>query len=156
MNQNSNQLPSQQFGQQQQQPSSNAEVLQHSSGVRNLPGGSWQGGFGPYPRTPANYAGGAGPNKNQNITLYAQDGSTKECMTDDNGAITIEDRNWLAQHGGALPISQVPSKDKCIVGTGTGAASQLGQDASSIGTKPLDIRGPGTFNPINQNVMSNQ
>ena len=127
---------------QQQQDS----VYQHSSGIRNDYGGSWQGGFGPYQRTPANYAGGTGPNFNQNITLYAQDGSTKQAMTDANGAITNEDRQWLSDHGGALPISQVPSKDKAIVGTGTGAASQLNADANQIGTKPLDIRGAGTFN----------
>jgi len=128
----------------------NNDVLQHSSGIRNLAGGTWQGGYGPYNRTPANYAGGAGPNKNQNITLYAQDGSTKQSQTDGNGAISNEDRQWLSQHGGALPINQVPQQDKAIVGTGTGAASQLNQDANQIGTKPLDIRGPGTFFNNNQ------
>ena len=50
----------------------NEDVLQHSSGVRNQPGGSTQGGVGPYQRTPANYAGGPGPNPNSTITLYAQ------------------------------------------------------------------------------------
>ncbi len=48
------------------------EVLQHSSDVRNQPGGSTQGGIGPYQRTPANYAGGPGPNANSTITLDAQ------------------------------------------------------------------------------------
>jgi hypothetical protein len=48
------------------------EVLHHSSGVRNQPGGSTQGGIGPYQRTPANYAGGPGPHANSTITLYAQ------------------------------------------------------------------------------------
>jgi hypothetical protein len=50
----------------------NEDVLQHSSGVRNQPGGSIQGGIGPYQRTPANYAGGPGPHANSQITLYAQ------------------------------------------------------------------------------------
>ncbi len=48
------------------------DVLQHSSGVRNQPGGSTQRGTGPYQRTPANYAGGPGPHANSTITLYAQ------------------------------------------------------------------------------------
>lgn len=30
------------------------------------------GGASPYQRTPANYAGGAGPNANNTITLHAQ------------------------------------------------------------------------------------
>jgi len=128
----------------------NPDVMQHSSGIRNMPGGSYQGGFGPYARTPANYAGGAGPNRNQNITLYAQDGQTKQSQTDENGAISEEGRTWLSQHGGALPIDQIPQQDKALVGTGTGAAAQLGADANQIGTKPLDIRGPGTFNQQQQ------
>jgi len=155
MNQNQNQLPSQ-MGNNNLSSQAAPEVLQHSSGIRNLPGGSWQGGFGPYQRTPANYAGGSGPNANQNITLYAQDGSTKQALTNDNGAITNEDRKWLSEHGGALPISQVPSQDKCIVGTGTGAAAQLNADPDNIGTKPLDIRGAATFNPSTGNVISQQ
>jgi hypothetical protein len=48
------------------------DVLHHSSGIRNQPGGSTQGGIGPYQRTPANYAGGHGPHPNSTITLYAQ------------------------------------------------------------------------------------
>ncbi len=57
---------------QNQGNNSNEELLQHSSGVRNQPGGSTQGGIGPYQRTPANYAGGPGPHANSTITLYAQ------------------------------------------------------------------------------------
>jgi len=46
-----------------------------------------------------------------------------------------------------MPIWQVPAQDKRIVGTGTGAAAQMGRDANQIGTKPLDNRPPGSFNP---------
>lgn len=46
-----------------------------------------------------------------------------------------------------MPISQIPPEDKALVGTGTGAAAQMGDDANQIGTKPLDNRPPGSFNP---------
>jgi hypothetical protein len=124
----------------------NQDLLQHSSGVRNQPGGSAQGGIGPYQRTPANYAGGPGPNANAQITLYAQNGQTKQTTTDANGAISDADRQWLANNGGALPISEVPAQDKAIVGTGTGAAAHMAGDTHQIGTKPLDNRAPGSYN----------
>ncbi|CAF4369331.1 unnamed protein product, partial [Rotaria sordida] len=79
----------------------NEDVLQHSSGIRNQPGGSMQGGVGPYQRTPANYAGGPGPNPNTTITLHAQNGQTRQTTTDANGAISDADRQWLADNGGA-------------------------------------------------------
>ncbi|CAF4287732.1 unnamed protein product, partial [Rotaria sordida] len=125
----------------------NEDVLQHSSGIRNQPGGSMQGGVGPYQRTPANYAGGPGPHANTTITLHAQNGQTRQATTDANGAISDADRQWLADNGGAMPISQVPPQDKAIVGTGTGAAARMNADTSEIGTKPLDNRPPGSFNP---------
>jgi hypothetical protein len=46
-----------------------------------------------------------------------------------------------------MPISQVPSQDKTIVGKRTGAASQMDGDGNQIGTKPLNNRPPGSFNP---------
>ncbi len=143
----------------------NEDVLQHSSGVRNQLGGSTQGGNGPYQRTPANYAGGPGPHANSTITLYAQkwvisflkifkwvvylcfSGQTKQTTTNANGAISENDRQWLANNGGALPIWEVPAQDKAIVGTGTGAAAHIAGDTHQIGTKPLDNRLPGSFNP---------
>jgi len=133
----------------------NDDVLHHSSGVRNQPGGSTQGGIGPYQRTPANYAGGPGPHANSTITLYAQNGQTKQTTTDANGAISEADRQWLANNGGALPISQVPAQDKALVGTGTGAAAYMVGDTHQIGTKPLDNRPPGSFNP-NTGSVSDQ
>ncbi|CAF4901181.1 unnamed protein product [Rotaria sp. Silwood1] len=132
---------------QNQGNNTNTDVLQHSSGIRNQPGGSTQGGIGPYQRTPANYAGGPGLNPNSTVTLHAQNGQTRQTTTDANGAISDADRQWLADNGGAMPISQVPPQDKAIVGTGTGAAAQMCGDASQIGTKPLDNRLPGSFNP---------
>ncbi|CAF0949359.1 unnamed protein product [Rotaria sordida] len=130
-----------------QNQGNNTDVLQHSSGIRNQPGGSMQGGVGPYQRTPANYAGGPGSHANTTITLHAQNGQTRQTTTDTNGAISDADRQWLADNGGAMPISQVPPQDKAIVGTGTGAAARMGGDTSEIGTKPLDNRPPGSFNP---------
>ncbi|CAF1508399.1 unnamed protein product, partial [Rotaria sordida] len=106
-----------------------------------------QGGVGPYQRTPANYAGGPGPHANTTITLHAQNGQTRQTTTDTNGTISDADRQWLADNGGAMPISQVPPQDKAIVGTGTGAAARMSGDTSEIGTKPLDNRPPGSFNP---------
>ncbi|UJR38401.1 hypothetical protein I4U23_031070 [Adineta vaga] len=88
-----------------------------------------QGGIGPYQRTPANYAGGPDPHANSTITLYAQNGQT---TTDANGAISDDDRQWLANNG---------------VGTGTGAAAHMIGDTIHIGTKPLDTRQPGSYNP---------
>ncbi|CAF4437176.1 unnamed protein product, partial [Adineta steineri] len=98
-------------------------------------------------RTPANYAGGPGLHPNSTITLHAQNGQTKRTNTDANGAISDADRQWLADNGGALPISQVPPQDKAIVGTGTGAAAKMAGDTTHIGTKPLDNRPPGSVNP---------
>lgn len=74
-------------------------------------------------------------------------GQTKETTTDANDAISYADRQWLGDNGGAMPISQVPSQDKAIVGKRTGATSQMDGDANQIGTKPLDNRPPGSFNP---------
>ncbi|CAF1170646.1 unnamed protein product, partial [Didymodactylos carnosus] len=126
------------------------DVLHHSSGIRNTYGGGAQGGLGPYQRTPANYAGGPGPHANTQITLHAQNGQTKQTTTDAQGAISDQDRQWLADNGGALPISSIPPEDKAVVGTGTRAASQMNADASQVGTKPFDTRPPGSFNPNQQ------
>jgi hypothetical protein len=71
-----------------------------------------------------------------------------------NGAISESDRQWLANNGGALPISQVPAKDKAIVGTGTGAAAYISGDTHLIGTKPLNNRPPGSFDPISGTVAA--
>jgi len=57
---------------QNQHSNLNEDVFQHSSGVRNHPGGSTQGGVGPYQQTQANYAGGQGQHANSTVTLYAQ------------------------------------------------------------------------------------
>lgn len=73
-------------------------------------------------------------------------GQTKQTTTDANGAISEDDRQWLANNGGALPISQVPAQDKALVGTGTGAAAHMAADTTHIGTRPLDNRAPGSGN----------
>ena len=78
--------------------------------------------------------------------LYCS-GQTKQTTTDSNGAISDADRQWLADNGGAMPISQVPAQDKALVGTGTGAAAQMSGDTNQVGTKPLDNRPPGSYNP---------
>jgi hypothetical protein len=98
----------------------NEDVLQHSSGVRNQL-------------------------SNEFICLCSS-GQTKQTTTDANGAISENDRQWLANNGGALPIWEVPAQDKAIVGTGTGAAAHIAGDTHKIGTKPLDNRPPGSFN----------
>ena len=82
-----------------------------------------------------------------NLYIVIFSGQTKQTTTDANGAISDADRQWLANNGGALPISQVPAQDKAIVGTGTGAAAHMAGDVTHIGTKPLDTRAPGSFNP---------
>jgi len=53
--------------------------------------------------------------ENQTITLYAQDGSSKQCETNDNGELKFEDTQWLNSHGGALPLNQVPQQDKACI-----------------------------------------
>ena len=55
-----------------------------------------------------------------------------------------------------MPLSQIPPQDKAIVGTGTGAAAQMGGDANEIGTKPLDNRAPGSYNPNTGSVRGQQ
>jgi hypothetical protein len=81
------------------------------------------------------------------MLCLSSSGQTKQTTTDANGAISEADRQWLANNGGALPISQVPAQDKSIVGTGTGAAAHMIGDTHQIGTKPLDNRPLGSFNP---------
>jgi hypothetical protein len=49
------------------------------------------------------------------VTLYAQDGSTKQITTNEHGELTLEDTRWLNAHGGALPLNQVPQQDKCCI-----------------------------------------
>jgi hypothetical protein len=49
------------------------------------------------------------------INLYAQDGSIKQCMTNEHGELTLEDTRWLNAHGGALPLNQVPQQDKACI-----------------------------------------
>jgi hypothetical protein len=97
-------------------------------------------------RTPGSYAGGPGPHPNQTITLYAQDGSTKQAQTDQFGAVSWEDRQWLADHGGALPINMVPQQDKAIVGKGT-VATNLGINApqGNFQGNPVTGRTPGSY-----------
>jgi len=51
----------------------------------------------------------------KNITLYAADGNTKQCQTNEHGELTLEDTQWLNSHGGALPLNQVPQQDKCCI-----------------------------------------
>jgi hypothetical protein len=89
-----------------------------------------------------------------NLCMFDCSGQTKQTTTDPNGAISDADRQWLANNGGALPISQVPAQDKAIVGTGTGAAAHMAGDTHQIGTKPLDNRPPGSFNPNTGSVSS--
>jgi hypothetical protein len=82
-------------------------------------------------------------------------GQTKQTTTDANGAVSEADRQWLANNGGALPIFEVPAQDKAIVGTGTGAAAHMIGDAHQFGTRPLDIRPPGSFNPYSDTMADN-
>ena len=88
------------------------------------------------------------------LSLCSCSGQTKQTTTDANGAISDADRQWLANNGGALPISLVPAQDKALVGTGTGAAAHMAADTHNIGTKPLDNRPPGSFNS-NTNTVNN-
>jgi len=90
-----------------------------------------------------------------NLSIFYYSGQTKQTTTDANGGISDADRQWLANNGGALPISQVPAQDKALVGTGTGAAAHMVGDTHQIGTKPLNNRPPGSFNP-NTGSVSDQ
>jgi len=153
-NQMNNQMPQNQMPQNLNSnvPQNNNDVFQHSSGIRNLQGGSWQGGFGPYNRTPANYAGGSGPNQNQNITLYAQDGSTKQCETNDNGELKFEDTQWLNSHGGALPLNQVPQQDKaCIRQSSSSVEARRAGNLNSGGGGGFGFGGNNENNQNNNN-----
>ena len=64
---------------------------------------------------------------------------SSQTTTDNNGAISDADHQWLADNGGIMPISEIPSEDKALVGTGTGAVAQMAGNASQVGT----IQGSG-------------
>ena len=87
------------------------------------------------------------------MPLCSCSGQTKQTTTDANGAISEDDRQWLANNGGALPISQVPAQDKALVGTGTGAAAHMAANVTHVGTKPLDNRTPGSGGNANEDVL---
>jgi len=52
---------------------------------------------------------------NSTITLYAQDGQTKQATLGDKGELLFDDVQWLNQHGGAMPLDQVPQQDKAFI-----------------------------------------
>jgi len=82
-------------------------------------------------------------------------GQTKQTNTDANGAISDADRQWLANNGGALPISQVPAQAKAHVGSGAGAAAHVVGDTHQSGTKPFNNRSPGSYNPKSSPLAGN-
>jgi len=52
---------------------------------------------------------------NKKINLYARDGNKKEVETNENGELFEQDLQWLNEHGGSLPLSQIPDQDKAFV-----------------------------------------
>jgi len=71
---------------------------------------SQQGISGPTGGGAANFA-----HANSTITLYAQDGQTKQATLGDKGELLFDDVQWLNQHGGAMPLNQVPQEDKAFI-----------------------------------------
>jgi hypothetical protein len=81
------------------------------------------------------------------ITLYAQDGSTRQAQTNENGELSLQDTQWLNSHGGALPLDQVPQQDKACI-------RQSGASVEARRTNNV-FNGGGSFE-FNSNINNQQ
>jgi len=93
-----------------QQGISGQGVQQQTQTQRQSQQGISGQGQGPIGGGAANFA-----HANQTITLYAQDGQTKQATLGDKGELLFDDVQWLNQHGGAMPLDQVPQQDKAFI-----------------------------------------
>jgi hypothetical protein len=109
-----------------QQPSQQGVQQQSQQGISGQGQGPTGGGA-------ANFA-----HANSTITLYAQDGQTKQATLGDQGELLFDDVQWLNQHGGAMPLNQVPQEDKAFIR----------QNPATVAARRQNFQG-GNFNTTN-------
>jgi len=89
-------------------------------------------------------------NENARVQLHAKDGMSREVQLGENGELSQQDTQWLNQHGGALPLNQVPQQDKAFIRQNPGSVAARWTN-TNMGNPTMNNPNPNMNNP-NRNM----